>query len=237
MKIDDETLMAYADGELAGAERGAVEQALAGNVELRDRLAEQKRLRSTLTAHYGPVAAEEVPDRLLTLLGADREREGVTSLAAARDRKRMPVWRTLGTIAASLAVGLLAGQFVPMGSGGPVAIDDGALVARGELADALETQLASTQPRDAATRIGVTFADRQGRFCRSFQAQAMAGLACRDEDDWKVLMTAPSHTGAAPQYRQAGSSLVLGAAQAMMAEAPLDAEAERAARAAEWKSD
>lgn len=236
MRIDDERLMAYADGELDGPEREAVERALAASAELRDRLAEQQRLRATLTAHYGPVATEEVPDRLLALLGADGGREGVASLAAARDRKRAPLWRTLGTIAASLAVGLLAGQFVPMGGRNPVAVEGGALVARGDLADALETQLASTQPRDAVTRIGVTFADRQGRFCRSFDAPAMAGLACRDGGDWKVLMAAPPQAGTASQYRQAGSSLVLEAAQAMMVGSPLDAEAERAARAAGWES-
>ena len=50
------------------------------------------------------------------------------------------------------------------------------------------------------------------------------------------MMTAPSGDGGASQYRQAGSSVVLQAAQEMMAGAPLDAEAERTAMQAGWNN-
>ena len=157
------------------------------------------------------------------------------SLEIAREKRRRPIWRNLGTIAASLAVGLLAGQLIPMRTQGPIGVEGGALVAQGSLADALETQLASTQAPNAATRIGVTFADAEGRFCRSFDAPVAAGLACRDDGRWQVILTAPSHRGAT-LYRQAGSSIVLAAAQEMMAGAPLDAEAERAAMKTSWEN-
>ena len=237
MKIDDEKLMAYADGELDRTEREAVERALAGDAALREKLAEQKRLRATLSGHYGPVAAEEVPDRLLAMLGASGgARNDVASLSAAREKSRRPVWRNLGTIAASLAVGLLAGQLIQLQRGGPIAVEGGALIAQDDLAEALDTQLASAQPPDAPTRIGVSFADRRGRFCRSFDAPAFAGLACQEDGNWHVMMTAPSEDGGTSQYRQAGSSVVLQAAQEMMAGAPLDAEAERTAMQAGWNN-
>ena len=169
------------------------------------------------------------------MLGAGGARDDVASLSAAREKRRVPLWRNLGTIAASLAVGLLAGQIIPFQRGGPIAMEDGAMIARGELAEALDTRLASAQTQAAATRIGVTFADREGRFCRSFDAPAFAGLACQDGGNWQVVMTAPSERGGTTQYRQAGSSIILAAAQGMMAGAPLDAEAERAAMEAGWE--
>jgi len=233
--IDEEKLMAFADGELHGAERAAVEQALETDAALRGRLEAQRRLRATLSGHYGPVAGEEVPERLLALLGAAKP-ENVPSLSAARERRkpiRRPAWRNLGAIAATLAVGIVAGQLVP--SSAPIGVEDGRLVAQGELAAALETQLASAQTPETATRIGITFADRQGRACRTFDAAAASGLACREDGTWSVLMTGPGRNAAATEYRQAGSPLVLQAAQEMMAGEPLDAAGERAAIDAGWK--
>src|SRR3546814_11238066 len=88
MQIDDDRLMAYADGELDAAEREAVKQALAEDPGLREKLAEQQRLRATLSGHYGPVAAEEVPARLLAVLGARHTREDCASLSAAGGQRR-----------------------------------------------------------------------------------------------------------------------------------------------------
>jgi anti-sigma factor RsiW len=236
MKIDEEKLMAFADGELQGAERDAVERALAEDPALREQLEEQSRLREALTRHYGPVAGEEVPERLLATLGASKA-EGVASLSAMRERRRLiqrPAWRDFGAIAATLAVGIIAGQLIPSRGTGMIGTENGTLVAKGDLAGALETQLASAQAPDAATRIGVTFPDKQGRLCRTFEAVATSGLACRTGDHWTVVVTAAPQ-GHATEYRQAGSSLVLQAAQEMMGDVPLDAAAEKAAMAADWK--
>lgn len=238
MRIDDELLMAFVDGELGAPEREAVENALRADPTLRAKIEAQRRLRARLADHYGPVASEDVPETLLAMLGAkppvpDAQ---VASLGAAR-AKRRPArrWRDLGAIAATLAVGVLAGQLIPQGSG-PFASSDGVLVARGSLADVLETQLASSKQPDRPTRIGVTFADRAGRFCRTFDAPEATGLACREGGSWTVLVTAPPTSGRGAEYRQAGSSLVLEAAQDMMAEAPLNADAEKAAVQGGWKT-
>lgn len=239
MHIDEDMLTAFADGELDGEARAAVERALAADPVLRAQLEAQKRLRATLSAHYRPVASEEVPERLLAMLGAAPAGDEVASLSAARERRRAPTrwsWGNYGAIAATLAVGIIAGQLIP--SSGPVGTESGMLVAQGGLANALETQLASAQPVDAATRIGVSFADGEGRLCRTFDGASLSGLACRGEDKWMLVMTtAPTGATASTVYRQAGSSPVLETAQELMAGAPLDAAQERAARDAGWRMD
>lgn len=236
MTIDEEKLMAFADGELDGSEREAVERALAKDPLLRRQVEAQRRLRTALADRFGPVADEEVPERLLALLRTEKH-GNAASLSAARERRKpiwLPAWPNLGAIAAALAAGILAGQLISPEVRGPVGAENGILVAQGELAAALETQLASTQAPDAAARIGVTFADGQGRACRTFDASALSGLACRNGGNWALVMTAAPDRQAT-QYRQAGSSAVLQVAQEMMAGEPLDAAGERSAMQAGWK--
>ena len=238
MAIDEEMLVAYADGELDPEARAEVKRALAADAELRERLQRQQRLRTRLAAHYGPVAEEKVPERLTALLGGGGG-EKVVDLAAARVRRSRPLWQTVTALAATLVLGLFAGQMLPRGGSGPFAVEDGTMVARGALAEALDTQLASSQPQDAATRVGVSFEAADGRLCRTFESAAASGLACRGDESWQLVMTAP---GAAPAaggaYRQAesGNMLVMQAAQELMAGEPLDAEAERSARDAGWRN-
>lgn len=235
MNISEETLMAFGDGELEGAEREEVERALALDPELRASLEEQRRLRRVLSGHYGPVAQEDVPEKLLAILGAAKA-EGVVSLGTARQKRRPTprLWQRYGAIAATLAVGIIAGRLVPVGLDSPIAIQDGVLVAQRDLANALETQLASRQDANSATRIGLTFADRQGRICRTFDASTISGLACRADGDWQVLLASAGERQDS-QFRQAGSSAIVEAAQEMMATPPLDAEDERKAMEAGWK--
>lgn len=243
MMVDDDKLMAFADDELAGAEREEVERALAAHPELHARVDEQKRLREGLRGYYGPVAAEDVPDRLLAMLGAGGagggDDETIASLSAARERlrPRPAAWtRNAAALAATFAFGIVAGHFVLDEGQAPIGMEGGMLVAQGNLAHSLETQLASTQPANAAVRIGVTFTDHQGDYCRTFEGTDLSGLACRQGGDWSVIMTeAVKATPAAPEYRQAGSSSILAAAQERMTGAPLDAQAERALIGSEWK--
>ena len=73
-----------------------------------------------------------------------------------------------------------------------------ARVAQGPLAAALDTQLASAQPADAATRIGLSFAAADGRLCRTFDSAALSGLACRGGEGWQLMMTAAGGGGRRP---------------------------------------
>lgn len=233
MAIDDDMLMAFVDGELDEVSRARVERAVAEDPALGARLAQQQRLRQTLAAHYGPVAEEEVPDRFRAQLETN-----VVSLPAAMPKPR-PLWQTLTALAATLVLGLALGRtLLAPGASGPFTVEGGAMVARGELASALDTQLASAQAQDAPTRIGVSFTSTDGRACRSFDSQAAAGIACRGDAGWQVMMTAAGTGRQQSDYRQAGSEnpRVLQAAQEMMAGEPYDDAAERRARDSGWRS-
>src|SRR3546814_9619504 len=105
---------------------------------------------------------------------------------------------------------------------------NGALVASGTLAEALDTQLASNQPADAAVRIGLSFRDGTGRYCRSFEGDGLAGIGCREGSRWTLERTLRGETR--PAYRQAASGDLDADAAAMMAGAPLDAATERGPR-------
>lgn len=235
MQIDDETLIGFADGELDPERSRAVERALAADPALRGRLERQRRLRARVAAHYAPVADEPVPERIAALLSpADSK---IASIAEARARRMRPMWQSVTALAATLLLGLVAGSLVPRG-GGPVAVEDGAMVARGPLAAALERSLASEQSGGEETRIGVSFAAADGRFCRTFDAPALSGLACRGDGGWRIVTAAAPDAAAKGEFRQAssGSRIVLEAAQELMADAPLDAEGERRARDGGWRA-
>ena len=235
MAIDDDMLMAFVDGELDEVRRARVERAVAEDPALRARLEQQQRLRDRLATHYGPTLDEAVPERFRAMLETK-----VVPFPPATPRHARPLWQALTALAATLLLGLAVGRtlLAPAPAAGPFAVENGAMVARGELANALETQLASAQPQGAATRIGVTFARNDGRPCRTFDSQAAAGIACRSGTDWQVMMTTAGSGPQRTEYRQAGSEnlLVQQTAQEMMAGEPYDDAAERRARDSGWRS-
>lgn len=230
MRIDEDMLMAFADGELDEIARARVERALAEDEGLRARLETQQRLRARLAAHYAP--SEDVPERFRAMLETN-----VVALPPASAPDRRPLWQALTAIAATLVLGIAVGRTLPWGAAGPVGTENGMMVARGFLADALETQLASAQAPGDAARIGISFTGADGRICRTFESASLAGLACRGDDNWQLVMTAAGSGARRSEYRQAGSgsALILQAAQDMISGEPLDAEAERRARDAGWR--
>lgn len=236
--IEDELLIAYADGECSVSDQLKVEQALRDDPELRARLEQHRRLAARLNAFYAPAAEPPVPDRLTALLR--KQEADVIDFAAAREKRttRLPGWGQWGAIAASLAVGALAGQLALAPRGAVVESHGGRLIARGDLAKALDTQLASAQPGDAHVRIGVSFQDQAGAYCRSFDTANLAGIGCRKGGEWQLPLThSASDAAANGGYRQAasGDAVVMQAATAMMKGAPFDPETERQARDKGWR--
>ena len=233
--IDDDMLMAYADGELDEIGRARVERAVAADPALRARLEQQRTLRATLAAFYGPTAEEDVPERFRAMLDSK-----IVDFPAARARRTQaarPLWQSLAALAATLVLGIALGRTLLMPAGGPIAVENGTMVAQGPLAVALDTQLASAQAPNAATRIGTSFAATDGRLCRTFDSAALAGIACRGDQSWQLIMTGAGSGAPRTDYRQAGNAnpLVAEAAQALMAGEPFDANAERRARDSGWR--
>lgn len=236
MTHDPATIAAYVDGELDDFSARRLEREAESDAELAAAIARERGLKERLRSHFAPVLDEPLPDRLTQLLQADAAVD--TSLAERRAARQARFgggqWGAMqwGAMAAALVLGLTVGM-QPWGPTSPVAIESGALVASGPLADALDTQLASNQPADAATRIGLSFRAQDGRYCRSFESRAVDGIACREGEGWALEQTLRGSQ--ASDYRQASSASLAAAAAAMMAGDPLDAEGERAARDAGWK--
>jgi len=139
-------------------------------------------------------------------------------------------------MAASVLVGVLVGLQWPTRGGDALLSERGGEVVAGErLARALDTRLAADAPDTVAVQL--TFVDREGRYCRTFSAQRLAGLACRGDGRWSVVATARADA-AASAMRQAASALprpVLEAVDARIAGMALDASQERAARDRAWQ--
>ena len=249
MGISDEVLMAYADGEADSKTRALVEEAMAADPQVARRIAEHRALRSTLRSGYDNVLAEPVPDRLLAAARAraraSPQNEGpghgvVVPLRPKRTQTPPMYW---GAIAASFVVGGLVWHFgAELLAPGPVMERGGQFLASGALDKALSTQLVREQQAQAAVQIGVSFRSKAGSYCRTFQLRDdnLAGLACREQGNWKLEMLALTGSSPAgqPEFRQAGSSLPPAIAQAVdqaIEGDPLDAEAEARARTNQWQ--
>lgn len=235
-KIDPETLMAYADGELDPVSAKRVERGIADDAHAAAMVARHRALRETLARAFDPVAAEPIPEPLRAAVTP----ANVVDIASVRTRRFRwdgpSGWSVSGAIAASLALGLFLGGRI--GGDAPVASRDGVPVASGNLAHALDTQLASTQGSAATTRMLVTFRDRSGAVCRTFTTPTLGGVACRDKDAWVFRETRSRSTTAETEYRQAGSedAALMADAEAIMSGEPLDAAAEMRARRDGWRS-
>jgi hypothetical protein len=244
MNYSNEILMAFADGELSEPQRSEVEAAVRADPALASIVDGHRALRRDVSAAFAGVLDEPVPARLqapatgkVLSFEAARNARARTQAAAPVPKRTWPTWAAL---AATLLVGVLAGGvWLDGGKGdaGFVSADAGGrLTARGELAGALSRQLASEATPGSAVRIGVSFATRDGGYCRSFTVGAKAGLACRDGEAWRVPVLKET-AAAAGEYRQAASApqAVLEAIDERIAGTTLDAAAERAARERGWK--
>ncbi len=251
MTISDETLMAYADGELDAATRASVETAMLEDPELAKRVARHSALREALQRAFSAVLEEPVPERLIA---ATRGQSGtpqsaVADLSVAREAARHKTsmrpqrWQP-AAMAASLLLGLGLGFLAWHGSGGLVELGShGGLVANAALAEALSTQLSDDRSPARTAVAGLSFRSKSGDYCRTFSltgSDASSGLACREGNDWKIktLAQSPPATNSA-NFRTAGSAdspVIRAAVEASIDGEPLDHAGEIAARQAGWSA-
>ena len=251
MTFSDDILMAYADGELDLGTRAQVEDAIAADPEIARRVAAHQALRNTLRSGFDKVLDEPVPDHLIAAAQAtSRVRSENRVVVPLRPRRARTLalpswaWPRWGAIAASFVLGALVWHFgTDWYSSGPVIERDGQLLAAGALDKALSNQLASAQPAQTPVQIGVSFRSKGGNYCRTFQLRehaSIAGLACRDQDKWRLeaLAQGEGSPGAHSDFRPAGSALPPAIAQAVdqaIDGEPLNAEAEARARTNQWR--
>lgn len=244
MTFSDETLMAYADGELDPVTRAEIEAAMVADPALRRTVERHRALAAKVKAAYQGVIEEPVPARLSSLTAAPVAAP-VADLAMERtvrmQRKPRPAPRRLpqwAAMAASVALGAMVGAFLMRAPESPFETTAAGLVARGELDAALTRQLAGSVST-GETRIGISFRDRGGAWCRTFHVQhetPLAGFACRADDQWRVQVLAAAAPRADGMRAAAAMPMaVLQAVDAAIEGEALDAEAEQAARDAGWR--
>lgn len=252
--LNDETLMAYVDGELDAATTSEVEAALADNAAARETVAMFRESTRLAQDAFAAPMDEEVPARLLSQFddkSADPAASAeVVDFAARRAaRPAGPVRRFALPLAASiaLAVGIAGGWTLSSQTVTPE--DPGMLLGGISMESRLHAALEGTPSGQALAWDGgaitplLTFRDTDGRFCREFQAtgsaggQGSIGIACRGDGQWQGEFAIAAQAAGSGNFQPAsgGMESLETFIDELMADMPLDAEAEAAALAAGWK--
>jgi hypothetical protein len=106
-------------------------------------------------------------------------------------------------LAASLLIGIALGAAITRLNAGSALTryHNGLLFAQGSLAQALDEQLTGHALPSARIRIGGTYRSKSGNYCRTFAiagSQSLAGLACREHEQWQLLTLLNNAAGTAP---------------------------------------
>ena len=157
------------------------------------------------------------------------------------ERRIQPIWVQAAALAATLAVGVFAGNLMTGslfggGSSDPIQAEGGRLVASADLENALYARLASA-PAESGPRIGLTFRDKSGAICRTFEDHSASGFACREGGDWRIRSLFQSPEGQSTDYRMASGAnpQLMEAVDAAIDGEPFDAAQEKAAAEKGWR--
>ena len=236
--VSDETFFAWLDGELEPAEAARVEAEIAADQRLSAKAEEHRRMQSSLRGAFDTLIAAPVPESIVAAV-RNPPTADVVDFTQAKKRREVRRWPSVaqwGSMAATLALGIVVGTALPQARDvSPVEVQGGKIYAAASLGHALDTQLASAPEGDV--RIGMTFRDHGGAVCRSFTSASSSGLACRDNGGWQLRGLFASATGQSTDYRMAAgmdpalASLV----DSTMAGDPFDAAQEQAAKKRRWQ--
>jgi anti-sigma factor RsiW len=246
MTVSDETLMAYADGEVDTATRAIVEAAMRDDPEVRRRVAHHRALREAVKGAFAAVIDEPVPQRLIAA-ARSAPAGSVVDLAVARNAAAVKAsrgsrWQP-AAMAASLLLGLALGYLGWRGSNTLVRVSaSGDLVAGAGLAEALSSQLSADHPPGTVATTGLSFRAKTGDYCRTFAltaTHANSGLACREGGSWKIKVLAqsagtPANSSGFRPAASADSAAVRAAVEGSIDGEPLDQAGEIAARQGNW---
>lgn len=248
-RFDDETLMAFADGELDAETAAKVEVAMETDDELVMRVATFIESRAAVAAELKPLIDEPVPEALTrsveAMIAASRQpqsepakADNVVPLRPAR-RTASPSW--IMPLAASLVAvafgvgGYLAGEANAPHASTPLlaGIADPAIVTT------LDTALTGAEAAVAggSMKLVSSFNDGSGALCREFELKQASGsatltVACRAGQDWQVRLAVAGPASGGDGYVPAGSAETVDAFLATIgAGAPLSEADERAALA------
>lgn len=241
--FDDETLMAFADGELDEARSLALEQALETDEALAERLAVFLDSRRLVGDALKPLIDEPVPEALLAsvrqMAAAAQRKPGtqednvVTFRPTPPPQAAPPARRWLMPLAASL-VAVISGVIgYTLGRTGPAESQSGI-----EIAAALDSEASgkdiALRASGAMLNIVATFRDARGALCREYEVKDPASstltVACRQDGGWatRLALTTPKAEGYVPASSQETIDAYL---TSIEAGSPLSAEEEAKALA------
>ncbi|PXA83462.1 hypothetical protein DMC47_43480 [Nostoc sp. 3335mG] len=230
--MDETRIIAWIDGGLPPEEAAEVAAAVAADPDLAAIAERHRRLRARFKSAFAPLLDDPSarpkrrPARVVSL-AAIRETHAASPPAYSPPPRRAWVWTSVAT--AALLIGLLAGHDTsPAG----VADRAGALALTAPISQALDRQMSGEL---GTVNVAVSFKDHDGRFCRSFVAQYVGGVACKAAEGWQLRYAAPVDAQKG-DYRMAGGDAASARVVAtMIAGDPLDAVGERKAITAGWR--
>ena len=259
MRITDEQIVAFVDGELADEKAGEIAALAKADPALAQRIARYEQTRSILKAAYAPIEAQPIPDPLIqhvtrqdrTNRKYERKRRPKSPSAwnAVKEQIRdllCPAGLKGATAAAILLVSLIVGRqlLIPDGAG-YLATERGMILAQGELARVLDEDLSGRAGRDRQFDINFSVPAEDGIICRVFEysdEKNMTSIACRAAGAWQIVALTAAQafdSEARGEYRPAGGERLPPAIQTMVetlkAGDPLGKEDEADARARGWR--
>jgi hypothetical protein len=206
MVLNDETLMAFADGELGPVETGQVAAAIAADPELAARVAVFTKTRNAVAEAFAlkpaSQSADPLADRIRALsAAAATPPPAAQNVVAFPARRQVPLWQLPLAASIALVAGLGAGQFfMQPSSGGPVA---SAILGDPNILGALSS-LPSGQRQGlesgAEMVVIASFANGDGDLCREFEYDQPNGattvaVACRAAEEWQVQLAIAADAG------------------------------------------
>ncbi|ANP91947.1 anti-sigma factor family protein [Rhizobium leguminosarum] len=232
--FDDETLMAFADGELDETQSRALEEALASNEALCERLAVFLDSRQLVGDALKPLIDEPVPEALFASVRrmADEVRhqkpqDNVVSFRPKQQQQTMRRW--LVPVAASLVAIVTGVVGFALGRINPSASNSGA-----EIAAVLDREVSgrdvTLSSPETVLHVVASFRDERGELCREYELKqpksSTLTVACRQNGAWatRLALTSAKADGYVPASSQETIDAYLASIQAGE---PLSPEEER----------
>lgn len=234
--FDDETLMAFADGELDEATSARLEAALEADEALAERLAVFFESRTLVAGALKPLIDEPVPEALLESVRrmADdaRSRETKTgNVVSLRPKPQQETRRWLMPLAASIVAVITGVVGFTVGRN----LDSSTPDSTAQIAVLLDRE-ASGQDIALGTsgetlHVIATFRDKNGSLCREYElkqaSNSTVSVACRQDGTWvtQLALSSVKAEGYVPASAQETIDAYLSSIEAG---APLSPEEERA---------
>ena len=192
--ISQEMIAAYVDGELPEGEAAKVRQGQKDDPAIRESIARYRALRAEVEYSFRPIIRAPIPVRLRHLFEPQAGSPRAVSTGMRNSFGRVAHWVTPAAIAASLMIGVFAGNVMDGGDQKKLhfALD-------GDISDRAIHTLLLRQPSGVeknGPNILATYRDENGDICREFvlgDTRSAQGLAClRADGNWFIVALTPA---------------------------------------------